>query len=85
MVIGVFHRHPSSSILDFQSQFIHTLNNLAQEKKEYIICGDFNVDILKKNSTINTYVDQVYAEDCFCLIDKPTTITSHSATLLDHF
>ena len=37
LVIGVFYRHLFSSLLDFQSQFIHTLNNLAQEKKEYIL------------------------------------------------
>ena len=85
LVVGVFCRHSPTSVLEFQTQFVHTLNNLTQRKKEYIICGDFNVDILKKSSIINTYIDHVYAEGCFCLIDKPTTITPHSATLLDHF
>ena len=51
LVIGVFYRHPSSSVLEFQTQFVHTLNNLTPRKKEYIICGDFNIDILKKSST----------------------------------
>ena len=85
LVIGVFYRHPSSLVLEFQTQIVHTLNNLTQRKKEYIICGDFNVDILKKSSITNTYKDHVYAEGCFCLIDKPTRITPHSATSLDHF
>ena len=85
LVIGVFYRHPSSSVLEFQTQFVHTLNNLTQRKKEYVICGDFKVDILKKSSITNTYIDHAYAEGCFCLIDKPTRIIPHSATLLDHF
>lgn len=82
LVIGVVYRHPSSSLLPFQNQFTQTLNELAKHKKEYIIFGDFNVDLLKHQN--NSYVDSVYAEGCFCLIDKPTRITSHSATLLDH-
>ena len=85
LVIGVFYRYPSNVVREFQTQFVHTLNNLTQRKKEYIICGDFNVDIFKKSSITNTYIDHVYAEGCFCLIDKPTRITPHSATLLDHF
>ena len=34
LVIGVFYRHPSSSVLEFQTQFVHTLNNLTQRKNK---------------------------------------------------
>ena len=86
LVIGVIYRHPSSSLTDFQNQFIQTLHSLAKHKKGYILCGDYNVDVLQRHSSspINAYVDSVYAEGCLCLIDKPTRFTPSSATLLDH-
>ena len=34
---------------------------------------------------MKAYIDKIYAEGCFCLIDKPTRITTHSATSIDHF
>ena len=84
--IGVSYRHPSSSLIDFQNQFTQTLHSLAKHKKDYILCGDYNVDVLQRHnsSTINAYVDSVYVEGCLCLIDKPTRFTPSSATLLDH-
>ena len=86
LVIGVIYRHPSSSLTDFQNQFTQTLHSLAKHKKDYILCGDYNVDVLQRHSSsaINAYVDSVYAEDRLCLINKPTRFTPSSATLLDH-
>ena len=86
MVIGVIYRHPSSSLTDFQNQFTQTLHSFAKHKKGYILCGDYNVDVLQRHSSsaINAYVDSVYAEGCLCLIDKPNRFTPSSATLPDH-
>ena len=39
LVIGVFYRHPSSSVLEFQTQFVHTLNNLTQRKKNILFAA----------------------------------------------
>ena len=47
LVIGVMYRHPSTSLSEFKLQFTQTLSHLAKHKKDYIICGDFNVDLLK--------------------------------------
>ena len=85
LVLGVFYSHPSSSVLEFQTQFVHTLNNLTQRKKNILFAATSMLIFSKKSSITNTYIDHVYAEGCFCLIDKPTRITPHSATLLDRF
>ena len=86
LVIGVIYRYPSSSLSDFQIQFTQTLNDLTKHKKDYIICGSFNIDLLKSPSStsINEYINSVFSEGCYCAVDKPTRITSHSSTLIDH-
>ena len=86
LVIGVIYRHPSTSLSEFKLQFTQTLRLLAKHKKDYIICGDFNVNLLKSQSSppVNEYIDSVFYEGCYYIIDKPTRITPHSSTLLDH-
>ena len=53
---------------------------------EYLICGDFNIDLLGYDSmnSVTYYMNSLYSEVCYNLIDKPTVITSTSSTLLDH-
>ena len=86
LVIGVIHRHPSTSFSEFKLQFTQTLSLLAKHKKDYIICGDFNFDLLKSQSSspVNEYIDSAFSEGCYCIRDKPIRITPHSSTLLDH-
>ena len=86
LVIGVIYRHPSTSLSEFKLQFTQTLSRLAKHKKDYIICGGFNVDLVKSQSSpsVNENIDSVFSEECFCMIDKPTQITPHSSTLLHH-
>ena len=80
------YRHPGSNITDFQDQFTQTLNRLNSCKHEFVISGDFNIDLLKHdcNPKISNYVNAIYAEGCSNLINKPTRITESTATLLDH-
>ena len=63
-----------------------TLNKLAHGKLDFVISGDYNVDLLKHEikQTVNDYINAVHTEGCFNIINKPTRITDTSATLLDH-
>ena len=47
--------------------------------------GNYNVDLSKQNidNKIQQYVNEIYSSGCFSLINKPTRITSASATTLD--
>ena len=85
-VIGLIYRHLTSNFTEFQDKFTSILNQLKQNKQDYVICGHFNIDQIKleKNSKIDKYFNAVYAEGCINLINKPTRITENSATLLDH-
>ena len=52
LVIGCVYRHPSSNISIDDFAEIHLepiLHKISKEKKEFVIMGDFNVDLLKAN------------------------------------
>ena len=51
------------------------------------IVGDINIDLLKYHShqqQTERYLDMIYSLDLLPVITKPTRITSHTATLIDH-
>ena len=85
-IIGVIYRHPTSSLTKFQEQFLLTLNKLANDKLDFVICGDYNIDLLKHKikQTVNDHIHAVHSEGCFNIINKPTRTTGTHATLFDH-
>ena len=56
------------------------------ENKLSVIMGDMNIDLLQCQSHIKTndYLDNLFSNGFVPEITKPTRITSHSATLIDH-
>ena len=83
------YRHPTYSCENFQ-KFENTFNDVIEHLNlsalPYCIAGDFNIDLLKYmiDSKIKAYADMLLSNSCKLLIDKPTRITSSSATLIDH-
>ena len=86
IIIGVICRHPSTSFCEFQDLLMQTIKKMIYEKQEYFLCGDFNEDLLKHESTknIGKYLNALYSEGCNNVINKPTRIEKSTATLLDH-
>lgn len=86
IIVGLIYRHPTSSFSEFQRYFLQTLKKMCQEKSEFVVCGDFNINLLKQpiNANVSNYVDAIYSEGCNNIINKPTRITESSATLIDH-
>ena len=87
IVIGNVYRSPSRNPEAFLTLFEKVLNlyNRHLKKLTYIV-GDFNLDLLKFDSDnncqklINLTASLGMAE----LVSRPTRITDHSATLIDH-
>ena len=50
------------------------------------ILGDMNIDLLKHHTHQQTggYLDMLNSHDLLPVITKPTRITNHTATLIDH-
>ena len=62
------------------------LCNLENQNSEVIICGDFNIDLLKVNNkkTTTDFYDMMTSSGFFPKITLPTRITYHSSTLIDN-
>ena len=59
---------------------------MGQDKLDYLICGDFNIDLLKREvkPKISDYINTILSEGCSNIINKPTRITECSTSLVDH-
>ena len=86
LIIGVIYRHHfnvNQSYLDAMCKTLHMLN---ESNSEYIIVGDVNINTEKYNvsSCATNYLNAITSFGCNAFIDKPTRVTDHSATCLDH-
>ena len=91
IIIGTVYRPNTFPKADLDIHvFGQTMNDLlellAGENKEIYIMGDMNIDLLKLNEHWKTgeYVENIFTHGFIPLITKPTRITDHSATLIDH-
>ena len=82
--------HPNLTQNEQFSEFIELLSNQLQhfssnEKKIYFT-GDLNLDLLKyyQSAHVAEYVDLLFSFGFYHTISKPTRITEHSATIIDH-
>ena len=77
---------PRADIDIFIKSLSDILNIIKNEKKSAILMGDFNIDLLKyeTHSKTNDFIDDMFSLGFSPLITKPTRLTSHSATLIDH-
>ena len=50
LIVGCIYRHPSESLRDFSTEYLEPiLSKINKEKKECVLMGDFNVDLLNSN------------------------------------
>ena len=84
IILGVIYRPPAASKPLFLEYYNKILEHINYDK--CYILGDFNLDLLKyeTDNHVRSYVDLSMEFSYRPLINKPTRITSHSATLLDH-
>ena len=78
--------HPSANEDEFTMILDEFLKQLNLNKYEVYILGDMNIDLLKHHTHLQTgrYLDMLYSHNLLPVITKPTRITSHTATLIDH-
>ena len=62
------------------------MGNISKERKQCILMGDFNLDLIKVDTHNQTkdFVHSLYTNAFYPTISKPTRVTDHSATLLDN-
>ena len=87
IIVGNIYRHPSMSIKAFNTEFlIPLLHKMATEKKQILLLGDFNINLLKCNedSEIMSFLDIMNSHLILPQIYLPTRVTEHSQTLIDN-
>ena len=87
IVIGNMYRSPSESPQCFLDTLELKLTSLrAHKNKHVILVSDSNLDLLKfgHHSETTRYVDSLNEHGFVPTISRPTRITSHSATIIDH-
>ena len=85
VTISCIYRTPGSNI----DMFIESLDKIFtgnKPKTSMFICGDFNIDLLQYEEHVGSakFIDTMYSNGLYPLIDKPTRITQQSATLIDN-
>ena len=87
VVIANVYRSPSRTPDKFNDSLEIILNKLNRHNKKHILLvGDFNIDLIKYETDINSQklVDSTSNYGFVQIVSRPTRITDHSATLIDH-
>ena len=86
VIIGIVYRPPNHNVDLFMEKFNQILFNISKSNKDCYIMGDYNIDLfhLDKHSPTQEFVDSLYSHTFYPLINRPTRITAHSATLIDN-
>ena len=86
MIINVY-RSPSSNANKFLELLEENLNLLRnQGRKTIILAGDFNIDLINfgKDEISKSLINLTASYGLAPIISRPTRVTDHSATLIDH-
>jgi len=86
-IIGVIYRHPTHAFQPFQDEFVKLATHLQNNCYDYLIGGDYNINLIKyrENSNLSKYVDCLANCGCISLINKPTRFSKNSKpSLLDN-
>ena len=85
IIIGVIYKPPESNTDIFVAHFSDLMGIISKERKQCILMGDFNLDLIKVDTHNQTkdFVHSLYTNAFYPTISKPTRVTDHSATLLD--
>jgi exonuclease III len=87
VIVGTMYRSPSAQPTNFIESIKSKLQFLERHKKKHIIiAGDTNIDLIQHDNDVHAQnISDITLSHGFTeVISKPTRITDHSATLLDH-
>ena len=86
VILCSLYRPPSGSLLEFNRQYKQLLAKIKSERKEIVMSGDFNIDLLKldKNKASQEFLDSSLECKLLPTVTKPTRVTHSTATLIDN-
>ena len=82
-LLGTVYRNPAERA-DWLDQYEMLMDKAFTDKKELIILGDFNRDLLKSNQATADWMNSMTSLSFTQLINCPTRVTETTSTLIDH-
>jgi exonuclease III len=85
-LLGVIYRIPGTDPTDFNNILSDTLNKIDQEKKNCIHIGDYNINLINSDTHLpsNQFININFSHSLLPTINRPTRITSSTASLIDN-
>ena len=83
---GIVYRSPDGDIEPFAESINRTQEKITMNKIGCYFMGDVNIDLMRYSLHRKTsdFLDTMYANGFIPLINRPTRVTSQSATIIDH-
>ena len=86
VIVNVTYRQPAGNIKVFEDSFKKILSSNKHRNKAVYLTGDFNLNLLdyETNAKVKSYLNILFSHSFIPLINKPTRISKHNATVIDH-
>ena len=84
IICGCVYRHPNTDISIFQNYISKCLRLINNEKKTCYLSGDFNIDLLKYDSSNKHFLNMMTSSGYLPHILHPTRITEYTSTIIDN-
>ena len=86
-IIGCIYQHPCMDPAEFNNVYLHhVLEKLSNEIKTVVLMSNFNIDLLKYDSNIDSsiFLDKMYSSFLLPYILSPSQLTTRSQMLIDN-
>ena len=86
IIVGTIYRAPNQNLISFMEELNKILSIISKDSKQCYIMGDFNLDLFHydQHAFTQEFMDSLFSYMFIPLINRPTRLTSHSATLIDN-
>ena len=85
LLVACIYRTPNSPMNAFITHLDILLDRSILENKQLVIGGDFNIDLLSKNSNAQDFLTIIETNSFQHLINKPTRQSIQTSTCIDNF
>ena len=86
IIVGTIYRRPNQNLEAFLDKFNSIISIISKDNKHCYLMGDFNLNLLHYDNHIPTqqFMNSLFSHLFYPLINRPTRLTAHSATLIDN-
>ena len=84
--IGIIYRTPDCDVRFFCDHLMNILEKIKLRSQPCYLMGDYNIDLLTHatHNPTSEFLDMMFSNIFIPLVNKPTRITSNSATIIDN-